>query len=337
MQTPSHAESHGTVVCAKQKRACPANKCHVVASPMASSDPHTDAVVQLCTTWQVLCLARTAGTDAVLLEHHRQASPDSDEDSPHEGYSSASSCSSAASLAETVVAQTSSYRKHVWGDVPRSRMLRPTELGGGEDLRFMVHSDLHEDDESSEMDSSDGELEAERWQADQCDAAHYRRFEHVNLVLPASIAEKVAVDFGFHDHESQRFWDHTASNLEKLTALGLVERYSLVVRSGQGGELAEVEMDMPLLRSAHEHIVCGLRILADVDTLHAHCADCARCATNETEDWNAWWGRALCLAEYTSFLANASRVRVPCNIYDDQMQLDLDRCDLGCDLAFLAD
>jgi len=327
------------------ERAClQANKAYKLVSPqMTSSDPNADALVQLCTAWQVLCLARASSTDDRLQERHRQASPDcnyGDEDASHQGYCSASSsCSSADSLAETVGAHPTSYRKHVLGDATtaRSRALRPTEYGGGDDLSFMVH-DLDEHDESSEMDSSDcEEPEAESWLANHGDAEHYQRFERVDLALPDSMVEK-SVEFGAHHDESERFWANTASNLEMLMALGLVQRYSLVVRSGQRGELAEVEMDTLLLRGNHAHDVCGLRILADVDTMHAHCADCSRCPTNETEDWDAWWGRALCLAEYASFLsAHASSARVPCDTRHDKMQMDLDGCDSGFDLAFLAD
>ena len=321
-------------------RAClQANKAHkLVSASVTSSDPNSDALVQLCTAWQVLCLARASSADDLLQERH-QASPDcdyGDRDASHQGYCSASSsCSSAASLAETVGAQPTSYRKHALGDAntARCRALRPTEYGGGDDLRFMVH-DLDEHDESSDMDSSDcGEPEAESWLANHCDAEHYQRFEHVNLALLDSMVEK-SVEFG----ESKRFWANTASNLEMLMALGLVQRYSLVVRSGQRGELVEVEIDTSLLRGNHAHDVCGLRILADVDTMHAHCADCSRCPTHETEDWDAWWGRALCLAEYASFLsAHASSARVPCDTHHDKMQMDLDGCDSGFDLAFLAD
>jgi len=210
----------------------------------------------------------------------------------------------------------------VRGDTATSRPLAlpHTELG----------YEMHEDDESSDMDSSDGEqLEPESWLAYHCNAAHYQRFEHVDLVLPASMGGSS------FDDESQRFWVHTASNLEILVELGLVERYSLVVRNVNGVGLIEVEMDASKLRGARVYDVCGLRIFADVDTLRAHCADCPRCTTNATEEWSAWWSQALCLAEYTSFLGTHT-VCAHDMMCDNKMQFDCDSgSESGFDLSFL--
>jgi len=233
-----------------------------------------------------------------------------------------SSCSSTASLAETVSAQTRKHFKRARADTATSRslVLPHKELG----------YEMREDDESSDMDSSDGEqFEPESWLADHCDAAHYQRFELVDLVLPASMGGSS------FDDESQRFWVHTASNLEILVELGLVERYSLVVRSVNGVGLVEVEMDASKLRGACVYDVCGLRIFADVDTLRAHCADCPRCTNKATEEWSAWWSKALCLAEYTSFPGThtACAHDMMC---DNKMQFDCDSgSESGFDLSFL--
>ena len=306
-------------------------------SSIGQSTPLPDPVAQLCPSWQALCLASSASS--AVSQHAvpapgRQASPGSgcgdDEEASARGDNSWSSCSSAASLAKTVGAGPDTYstparrggvatRLHSLS-LSRSR----SRFHSGDDLSYMVHGDL-EEDKSCDTDSSNGDegIKTESWFVDQCDAANYQRFENVDLVLPAS-----------DSRQSPLFWEHTASNLEWLMALGPVERCSLVVRDMQGDQAVEVELDASRLHSAHALDVCGLRIRADVDTMHAHCADCVFCATMRgaaSEEWSVWWSRALCLADYMCFL-NAHNP--PCEMMNNIQDVE---CDGGFDLAFLID
>jgi len=259
-----------------------------------------------------------------------------DGDGSSGGYTSSSSAR--ASLAETVGAGPHAHHEPE-GSVDEAECWRTEHSGGKRSCK--IHGDVG--DESCDMDNSGGdeELEAKGWLAEHCEAANYQRFENIDLVLPAST--EAAAERG--SRRSRLFWLHTASNLEVLMALGLVERCSLVILEVQGEEMEEVEVDASRLYSAHPLNVCGLRIRADVDTMSAHCADCACCANTHgaaSAEWYAWWDRALCLADYTSLLnAHNTWALGPREVTHDEEMSSPMQCDFedesGFDLAFLGD
>lgn len=211
------------------------------------------------------------------------------------------------------------------------RMCIQVEPGGvfygasaGDDDAYHLHINHHDMQTGHDSDTArDGEFystahhAAHVWLLPQTPDCHdYRRFEIVDLELPASVTAGGGVSHG-------AFWAKTASNLERLGSLGLIGHCSLVAR-GVHVEEVEMEVDATALRLWanvwHESDVRMLRVCADIDTMRAHALDCVHCAEPGSFDcslivargrgncgWESWWGNAMCLSDHLSFLSRYSQ------------------------------
>jgi hypothetical protein len=296
------------------------------------SDAGDDGVhMMLCTSWKALRLQDSENDDDCSF---------SDEES--------SSSSSASSLADTIA--------HV-------QCLRiQAEPGGvfcgaspGDDSVYHLHITLDDIDthmahdmhtaHDYEKTHNGGIYSNAHRSADVCllaqtsDCYDYQRFESVDLALPTPLITST------HLASHGAFWAQTASNLETLVSLGLIGHCSLVAR-GVHGEEVEMEVDAASLRLwgkvLHESDVRLLRVSADIETMRAHALDCAHCAEHAraryaepktfgctpigpVRGWEAWWGTAMCLADYLSFHSRHSQ----------HVSLVGGHVHGGCDLAFL--
>lgn len=301
---------------------------------MSDNAEGRDDVVRLCSSWKALCLthySQSTAATADAQQHMRHTSPSwSDRDHSERGSSSSSSSSSSMSDSSNQRSWVQGQPDDMWTASYDS--MSDTRMVAGDDGAYCheyVSTECAIDDED------DACLEKQEYDC----YSSFRRLEVVDLTLP------LIATAGGWDFSSHAFWAQTASNLERLVGLGLVGKVVVLVGRGANGEEIEMEVDAAGLRrwggggwqacANSGWDVWALRVRADTETMRSHGIDCPQCASSiratATLPWHptvhrdaeimhssisplgseaasAWWERAMCLAEYMTFLAENSRV-----------------------------
>ena len=339
------------------------NEAHSWNAPMrihpvagAFSD---DKLNNLCLSWQALRLQKDVSTDDLLIfdcESPLESYVNDETASSHD-HVSASSSSSALSLADTIAypANSSSYFAqksvcHFQHDAANCN--RYAQTNGS---KIANAADAHDCDFDGDSGCCDGSYN-ESWLAHtvKSNPCEYRRLQYVDLAVPTVPRNTEA-----------EFWEQIAWNVDVLVRLGLVEHCSLLVSCSRGSEV-EIEADASTLKwmGTGGGEVLVLRLYADVGCIDAHMDECACCARQTpginmhadstaaavAETWRAWWVATMCLAHYfkscqapdlpshhwTDELPAAQCQRYS-PVIPDATHFDskINMNDLGSDLAFL--